>query len=115
MAVDDEKILSELLKDILETLGCEVVSFNNPLEAADYYAGHPDFDVVMLDVLMPHLSGVELYYRLQKSNPGLKVIFMSGYSKDTEVEKIVAGNSRTAFIKKPYNVAELGEKLRGLL
>lgn len=40
---------------------------------------------------------------------------MSGYSKDTEVEKIVAGNSRTAFIKKPYNVAELGEKLRGLL
>ena len=58
---------------------------------------------------------MELYYRLQKSNPGLKVIFMSGYSKDTEVEKIVAGNSRTAFIKKPYNVAELGEKLRGLL
>ena len=115
LAVDDEKILLELLKDILKSLDCEVVAFDNPLEAAEYYAAHKDFDVVMLDVLMPHLSGVELFAKLRKINPNLKAIFMSGYSKDTEVEKIVADNDKTAFIKKPYNVADLSEKLRGLL
>ena len=115
LAVDDEKILLELLKDILKSLDCEVVAFDNPAEAAEYYAQNSDFDVVMLDVLMPHLSGVELFDKLRKINPDIKAIFMSGYSKDTEVEKIVAKNNKTAFIKKPYNVADLSEKLRGLL
>lgn len=115
LAVDDEKILLELLKDILKSLDCEVVAFDNPQVAAEYYEKHNDFDVVMLDVLMPHLSGVELFYKLRECNPKVKAIFMSGYSKDTEVEKIVAENANTAFIKKPYNMTDLGEKLRALL
>ena len=115
MVVDDEKILSELLKDILQSLGCEVLVFSAPEEAMDYYRSNHDFDVVMLDVLMPHVSGVELYEKMKKITPDMKVVFMSGYSKDTEVEKIVEINSGVAFIRKPYSAADLSEKLRGLL
>ena len=115
LAVDDEKILLELLKDILKSLDCEVVAFDNPAEAAEYYSQHHDFDVVMLDVLMPHLSGVELFNKMRAVNPEIKAIFMSGYSKDTEVEKIVAEYEKCAFIKKPYNMADLSEKLSSLL
>lgn len=115
MVVDDEKILSELLKDILQSLGCEVMVFSAPETAMDYYRANHNFDVVMLDVLMPHISGVELYEKMKKITPEMKVVFMSGYSKDTEVEKIVELNSGVAFIRKPYSAADLSEKLRGLL
>ncbi len=115
LIVDDEKILAELLKDILQSLGCEVVSFSVPEEALEYYSHNRDFDVVMLDVLMPHWSGVELYEKMKKIMPNLKAVFMSGYSKDIEVEKIVEENLSTAFIRKPYSAADLSEKLRGLL
>lgn len=114
MVVDDEKILLEMLKDILKSLNIEVIPFMNPLEAEDYYRQNPDFDMVILDVLMPHLSGVELYERLSLINPKVKVIFVSGYSKDNDIEKIIAENPRTRFIKKPYNVSELNEKLFSL-
>ena len=115
MVVDDEKILSELLKDILQSLGCEVMVFSSPDTAMDYYRSNHSFDVVMLDVLMPHVSGVELYEKMKKITPEMKFVFMSGYSKDTEVEKIVEISSDVAFIKKPYSAADLSEKLRELL
>lgn len=115
MVVDDEKILSELLKDILQSLGCDVMVFSAPENALDYYRSNHDFDVVMLDVLMPHVSGVDLYEKMKKITPDMKVVFMSGYSKDTEVEKIVGANSGVAFIRKPYSAGDLSEKLRELL
>jgi len=115
LVVDDEKILSELLKDILQSLGCEVMVFSTPETAMEYYRSNHDFDVVMLDVLMPHISGVELYDRMKKITPEIKTIFMSGYSKDTEVEKIVELNTNVAFIRKPYSASDLSEKLRELL
>ena len=115
LVVDDEKILSELLKDILQSLGCEVKIFSSSEEAWDFYIRNQDFDVVMLDVLMPHISGVELYEKMKLITPNMKFVFMSGYSKDTEVEKIVEGNTSVAFIRKPYSAADLSEKLRGVL
>lgn len=115
LAVDDENILLELLKDILKAQKCEVTAFRNPVEAAEYYRHNQDFDVVMLDVLMPELSGVELFGLMSAVNPDLKAVFMSGYSKDNDIEKITSRNPRTRFIKKPYNVEELNQKLAELL
>mgnify|MGYP004627535869 CR=1 FL=1 len=113
LVLDDEKILNELLKDILMRLGCDVVSCNAPEEALVLY--DRSFDLVMLDVVMPKISGVEVYQKLLLKNPKLKAIFMSGYTQDREVNKIVEENRNTAFVKKPYSIQELHDKLAKML
>ncbi len=113
LVLDDEKILNELLKDILTSLGCEVVSCSAPEEALILY--DKSFDVVMLDVVMPKISGVEVYKKMLLKNPALKVVFMSGYTQDKDVNKIVEKNPNAAFVKKPYSIQELHDKLAKML
>ena len=113
LVLDDEKVLNELLKDILISLGCEVVSCSAPEEALILY--DKSFDVVMLDVVMPKISGVEVYKKMLLKNPALKVVFMSGYTQDKDVNKIVEKNPNAAFVKKPYSIQELHDKLAKML
>ena len=113
LVVDDEKILLELLKDILSHLGCEVVALQNPEDLLNVYDN--TFDLVMLDVLMPRLTGVEVYQCLLKKNPQVKVIFMSGYSKDTDVERIVKENKNVDFVQKPYSIEALQDKIEKIM
>ena len=113
LVLDDEKILNELLKDILTSLGCEVVSCSAPEEALILY--DKSFDVVMLDVVMPKISGVEVYKKMLLKNPALKVVFMSGYTQDKDVNKILEKNPNASFVKKPYSIQELHDKLAKML
>ncbi len=115
LVVDDEKILLELMKDILITLGAEVITVNDALQAVDVYKQNPDIDVVMLDVIMPGKTGVEIYDELLKINPDIRVIFMSGYNKDNEVLGLVEKNANAAFINKPYAVADCQQKITNML
>lgn len=115
MIVDDESILLELLKDILCSIGCKVVTFGDPKDALSYYKEKNMFDIVMLDVLMPNMSGLELYKEMKKIDPKIKVIFMSGYSEDNGIEKVLKNDVNTRFIKKPYNISELEELVLELL
>lgn len=115
MVVDDEKILLELMKDILTTLGAEVITVNEPLDAVRIYKEHPEIDIVMLDVIMPGKSGVEIYDELRQINPGINVIFMSGYNKDNEVLGLIEKNPNAAFISKPYTVTGCQEKISKML
>lgn len=115
MVVDDEKILLELMKDILVTLKAEVIAENDPLKAVDVYRRNEGIDIVMLDVIMPGKSGVEVYEELAKINPDIKVIFMSGYNKDNELADMVENNENAAFINKPYSVAECQRKIMEML
>ena len=115
MVVDDEKILLELMKDILITLHAEVITVNNPLQAAEVYRQNPGIDIVMLDVIMPGKNGMEVYEELVRINPDLKVIFMSGYNKDSEISALAENNENAAFISKPYAVDECQRKIMDML
>lgn len=114
MVVDDENILLELMKDILNILGAEVITVNNPLQAIEVYKQNPDINAVMLDVIMPGCTGVELYHKLLKLNPDLRTVFMSGYNRDTEILKILEDNPHVQFINKPYTMEEC-EKILALI
>lgn len=115
LVVDDEKILLELMKDILVTLGAEVITVNDALQAVEVYKQNTGIDVVMLDVIMPGKTGVEIYDELLAINPEIRVIFMSGYNKDNEVLGLVEKNANTAFISKPYGVADCQQKITDML
>lgn len=115
LVVDDEKILLELLKDILTAQGAEVLTCNNALQAEDLYAENQDIDVVMLDVIMPNKNGVDIYESLRKVNPNLKMVLMSGYSKDAKIEQIIKNDKNVVFMSKPYRIDTCKELLQTLL
>ena len=81
-----------------------------PLEALDL-AGAAHYDLLVTDVVMPHMRGGELARRLSGTRPDLKVLFMSGYS---DGEELLAGPA-TAFLQKPFGLDELAATVRQLL
>ena len=90
------------------------MAVNDSTKAVEAYK-NGNFDVVMLDVLMPGMSGVEVYRALKKLNPNVKVIFMSGYSKDNNIEKIMLEDAGVEFVSKPYKTLEIVEKIAKVL
>lgn len=114
LILDDEAILRELLKDILNSLGCEVTICKTAQELFDVYSPEK-FDLVMLDLIMPKIKGTEVYAQLKEINPNVKVLFMSGYSEDNDAEEIMKRDPASGFIKKPCGIAELRDKLVKML
>ncbi len=111
MIVDDEKILTEILSDILKHFEAEVITVTDSMAALKTFEEQNGVDVVMLDVVMPDKSGVEVYRELRQKSPELNIIFMSGYTEDQNIQEILTEDNRTQFISKPYRVSEIVDKV----
>lgn len=91
---------------MLELLGFEVHAFADPVEALDHRARHPlPFAVAVVDLTMPHLSGLEVLRELEARDPKLPVLLMSGYSKD-DVPSEGDELRHDAFLTKPFTVRD---------
>ncbi len=109
---DDEMILNFAVK-ALEKLGYTVVGVSNGKEALEMMeSGKFNPDLIMSDVVMPYMGGMELYERLR--NQKIRFLFTSGYS-DQGFMKGFDGNSDVTFIEKPYSVDNLAHTIRILL
>lgn len=115
LIVDDEALLLEVLSDILKSYGSEIISAQDSLSALDLYQNNQDVEIVMLDVIMPKKSGVELYHELRQLNPNLKIVFMSGYTSNAELDLILHQDENTLFLQKPYQISDVVDKLAKLL
>ena len=71
-------------------------------------------DLVLTDVVMPHMRGRELADQLRRLRPGIKVLFMSGYD-DPADGNVGARDASTGFIQKPFTPQALGAKIRAVL
>lgn len=81
LLVEDDDIMRSLTKKMLQENGYTVVEANNGKAAIDWVRSNPQqIDLLLTDVVMPSISGPELAERMATSNPGLKVIYMSGYT-----------------------------------
>lgn len=102
LVVDDEKNMRATLASILNREGYSVTTAASGEEAVELCVAQ-DYDVVLMDVRMPGIDGVEAFRRIHQRNPGVRVIMMSAYSieemKDAALEEGVA-----AFLPKPLNV-----------
>jgi CheY-like chemotaxis protein len=115
LLVDDEEgpILVEEL--MLKELGYEVLTARNGKEAIDLYNSNINsLDLVALDMIMPEKSGRATYEELRKINPDIKVLLVSGYSLNKQVEELI-GQGCNGFIQKPFDILELSQKLREIL
>ena len=115
LLVDDEEMIIEVGREILETLGYRVVTARGGGEAIETYGRNPSgIDLVILDLIMPQMTGGEVFDRLKAMNSGLKIILSSGYSINGEVKGILERGC-DGFVQKPFTIKALSKKLREVL
>jgi PAS domain S-box-containing protein len=112
LIIDDEKIMSSTAKSILEQCGYRAITSENSVEAIDIYTRHRgEIKAVLLDLVMPVLSGEEVFIELKKINPDVKVILTSGYRKDERIERALKLGV-SFFIQKPYTFERLADAIK---
>jgi two-component system, cell cycle sensor histidine kinase and response regulator CckA len=115
MVVEDDESVRELVRLILTGHGYQVHAVGDPSDAARVCSGVPaGIDLLLTDVVMPQRSGRELAECLAEDNPGLRVLFMSGYS-DEAVYRHGVLSPDAAFIEKPFTERTLTRKVREVL
>jgi len=115
LLVDDESNVLRVTKRMLETLGYTVHAAQDGLEALRLFTSMKDsIDLVIVDMIMPKLSGSQTFDRLRELRPSVKVILSSGYSMNGEARQIM-NRGCAGFIQKPYNIATLSQKIREVL
>ncbi|MBW1938211.1 MAG: PAS domain S-box protein [Deltaproteobacteria bacterium] len=115
LLVDDEVAVRKVCMSILEKIGYRVLSAKDGEEVLELYRNNKDeIDIVLLDMIMPNMSGSEIYDRLKEINPEVKVLLSSGYSIDGEATEIL-NRGCDGFIQKPFNIKKLSEKLGAIL
>ena len=112
---DDEETIIEISRKILESLGYRVVTARSGEEAISIYREQMgDIDLVILDMIMPDMSGRETYEVLKTINPHIKVLLSSGYSLSGQAQEIINRGCQ-GFIQKPFTVNALSQKIRDVL
>jgi two-component system cell cycle sensor histidine kinase/response regulator CckA len=112
LLVEDEPALRALAVTSLKKLGYTVLEASSGVQAIVIAQGHLNpIDVVVTDVVMPHMSGPELVEKLQETRQDFAVIFMSGYSDGMALERARIG-AELAFLPKPFSTDELASKIQ---
>jgi len=115
LLADDEEMIRDLGKQILEMQGYTVIMAVDGQEAIDrYIRDRSRIDLVLLDMTMPHLSGVEVMERIRKLDPGAKVVLSSGYRADVGDAGGTISKA-SAFLAKPYRPDKLANVVREVL
>ncbi len=115
LLVEDEESVRKVTNQILQKLGYKVFEAKNGLEAWHVFNENPSrFDFVLTDVVMPVMDGMELAHELQRSNPELKILLMSGYM-DVPATRIDAMTKTPDLIQKPFTTRALAVKIRQVI
>jgi CheY-like chemotaxis protein len=102
LVVDDDPSMADTLADILDVKGFEVHAANSGAEALQILRAHP-VDIMLTDVRMPDMNGVELYRETRKTHPNLTTFLMTAYAADDIIQKGMAEGIKTVF-NKPVDI-----------
>ena len=115
LLIDDEKMIIEVGRELLEELGYTVIPVMGGQAAIDVFKeNHDKIDLIIMDMIMPGMSGSETFDHLKEINPEAKILLSSGYSIDGQASKILRRGC-DGFIQKPFNMNQLAEKIRKIL
>jgi two-component system, cell cycle sensor histidine kinase and response regulator CckA len=115
LLAEDHDGLRDSLEESLQALGYHTLSSSDGIKAVDLFEQHADhIDLVLIDVVMPALSGSEAYLRMSAIRPGIPVIFTSGYAPKSESLLTLLENG-ALFLQKPYTLAKVSQAIREAL
>jgi PAS domain S-box-containing protein len=115
LLVEDEEALLRLAVRLLTQLGYNVLAANSPQEAERLHQEYEgEIHLLMTDVVMPGMNGRELAERLRPQRPGMKYLFMSGYTANVIAHRGVVDHG-VAFLQKPFSLETLARHVRAAL
>lgn len=115
LLVEDDEMLREAYERVLTDSGYHVLAVRNPTEAESiFHTEHAKLDLLLTDVLLPVMSGIELSKRLKELKPDLKVLFMSGYTESALGQQNLLAPDAT-LIQKPVSIHTLQVTVRKVL
>jgi nitrogen-specific signal transduction histidine kinase len=114
LIVEDDKAVRKFIASVLDECGYQVQEAANAMEALLCIENGTVFDLVVTDVIMPQMSGRDLYDRIKAHTPDAKVLFISGYTDDA-LASLGVLNCDSSFLEKPFSPARLTRKIRQVL
>ena len=115
LVVDDEALVREVAEALLTELGYAVTSVPDGAAALSaYQRAETPFDLVLLDMTMPVMSGAECFTALLRMDPKARVVLATGHSAEGTAQALL-DNGLAGFIQKPYTLAELGQVIQAAL
>lgn len=115
LVIDDDELVSEYLRALLNAENYNVTVLNEPVVAVKYFKEHADdFDLIITDQVMPGLTGVEVAQAILERRPNIPILLITGYS-----QKITAENAESyglsGFFSKPINETLFLDKISNLV
>jgi CheY-like chemotaxis protein len=115
LLIDDERFMLDSARELLQELGYHVITAENgPAALEIFQKEHDHIDLVVLDMIMPEMTGGQVFDRLRKIDPQARVLLSSGYSIDGEATAIL-GRGCDGFIQKPFRIEAFARKIREIL
>jgi DNA-binding NtrC family response regulator len=117
LVVDDDSDIVQVLKMGLLKNGFLVDAFTNPEDALQTFKANAESYCLMLsDIRMPQLSGIQLARKVKEVNPDVKVILMTAFEiRDNEFSKVFPSTQVDGFVQKPIGIKELTDKILSLV
>jgi len=113
--VDDEEVVRDSAARLIKDLGYEIILAANGHEAVEIYREHCDtIDLVIMDMIMPKMGGLECFRSIKEINPDVKAILASGYSRNEKVLEIL-DEGMIDFIPKPFRMIDLSNVIANAL
>ena len=113
IAEDDEEV-RHFIEQVLREYGYGTIEARDGEDAIDKFKQHRNIDLIIIDSVMPKKNGREVYEQMHETNPHVKVLFTSGYTKDVVLDKGIV-DGEFDFIAKPLKVDEVLAKIRTML
>lgn len=114
LLVEDEEDISMMVRSVLVLEGYDVTTASDGAEGVRMFRNNPDFDLVLTDLRMPNLGGVEMLQKIRSMRPNVKVIAASGYEERPVIEQLKR-DGLDAFIEKPFEVKVLLNTVKQVL
>ena len=109
LVIDDEEILIKTVSAILRKEGYETVTCTDSSEGLEVFRFSPEeFDLILLDMIMPGMNGPEVFNALREIDPEVPVLLMSGATANNEVQQLADAGAR-GFLAKPFHPRDLRE------
>jgi two-component system cell cycle sensor histidine kinase/response regulator CckA len=115
LMAEDEPAVQRFARTVLEGLGYTVLVAGNGAEAVQQFTAHSDsIDLLLLDAVMPRMSGANAYADIKGLKPNVPVLFITGYSE--EIARLTASiGTSVEILRKPYGPKDLAERIRAIL
>jgi len=117
LLIDDEEEFCRMLTDFMGALGYSIVTYTDPLNAMEYYkSSWQEVDLVIMDMVMPKISGKDMINEFQKINSLVRIVISSGYSAEKDIQKLLENHEHIlGFYRKPFDLVKFVNDISSLL